>query len=842
MLIDRLVLSRTWGKVFLTFMNLYQRIIQTHMKIKNIQLILSFLLLLLISLSFSVSGQEFTLKGRVTDSLTNEPLAFVNMLINDGRHGGVTDIDGRFALSGNEPFKTLRLSYVGYKPVNVQVSGKQLNIRMSRIQFELSEVVIAAGENPAHRIIINAVNNRKINNPENIPNYTFTSYDKMIFTVNADSLKEKIIARSDSSDIRLLEVIEKQHLFLMESVAEHSYISPGRSFDKVIATRVSGLKDPLFLFLISQLQSTSFYDETINILDKKYINPVSPNSVNHYFFAIRDTVFYENERDTTFVISYKPRAGKNFDGLKGLLYISSNRWAIRNVIAEPANADEKIGVRIQQMYEFIEGKHWFPVQLNTEITFNTINLSSTRPVGIGKSYRRNIDFSGKPAKQAPANISAEIMPEANNRDEAYWSAYRVDSLVMREVNTYRVLDSIGKANHFDRRMKGLNALISGRLPIGYVEIDLNRIFRYSKYEGTYLGLGLSSSDKLSSIVKIGGYWGYGFGDKQAKYGSRLSLKLHRYGNIKLAFGHSFDLTESAGTTFFDDQNTGFNALNYRNFYVRLMDKTFRTDAMLTFRMLRYISAGIGIASEYKQSGDDYAFRMSNENLAVLSDNHRYGKVTAGMKFAWGERFIRDQFNQVSTGTRYPELWLQYTRGQKGLFDGQFDFNRIDFKLKATADFRFVGKTTVWLTGSLVDGEVPMSELINGRGGGGSGFSLFAPFSFMTMRPDEFLNDRFAAAFITHSFGKLLFRTKNFEPVPSLVFNAGIGSLQNRLNHQYSQLKTMEKGYFETGLLIDNLISSSISAIGVGVFYRAGAYSNDNNGRNLFFRLSINYAL
>ncbi len=808
----------------------------------NLKLMLLLLVMLVISPFLSVSGQGYTLNGRVTDSLTGEPLAFVNMLINDGRHGGVTDIDGRFALSGNEPFKTLRLSYVGYKPVNVQVSGKQLNIRMSRIQFELSEVVIAAGENPAHRIIINAVNNRKINNPENIPNYTFTSYDKMIFTVNADSLRAGINEMPDSSDIRLLEVIEKQHLFLMESVAEHSYISPGRSFDKVIATRVSGFKDPLFLFLISQLQSTSFYDETINILDKKYINPVSPNSVNHYFFAIRDSVFYENERDTTFVISYKPRPGKNFDGLKGLLYISSNRWAIRNVIAEPANADEKIGVRIQQMYEFIEEKHWFPVQLNTEITFNTINLSSTRPVGIGKSYRRNIDLSGKPQKPAPPNISAEIMPDAYGRDEAYWSAYRVDSLVMREINTYRVLDSLGKANHFDRRMKGLNALVSGRLPIGYVEIDLNRIFRYSKYEGTYLGLGLSSSDKLSSIVNIGGYWGYGFGDKQAKYGSRLSLKLHRYGNLRLAFGHSFDLTESAGTTFFDDQTAGFNALSYRNFYVRLMDETLRTDAMLTFRMFRYISAGIGIASEYKQSGADYAFRMSSESLAVLSDNHRYGKVTAGMKFAWGERFIRDQFNQVSTGTRYPELWLQYTRGQKGLFDGQFDFNRIDFKLKAAADFRFVGKTTVWLAGSMVDGEVPMSELINGRGGGGSGFSLFAPFSFTTMIPDEFLNDRFAAAFITHSFGKLLFRTKKFEPIPSLVVNAGIGSLKNRSNHKYSQLKTMEKGYFEGGLLIDNLISSSISPIGLGVFYRAGAYSSDKYSRNLFFRLSINYAL
>jgi hypothetical protein len=56
------------------------------------------LVMLVISPFLSVSGQGYTLNGRVTDSLTGEPLAFVNMLINDGRHGGVTDIDGRFAL------------------------------------------------------------------------------------------------------------------------------------------------------------------------------------------------------------------------------------------------------------------------------------------------------------------------------------------------------------------------------------------------------------------------------------------------------------------------------------------------------------------------------------------------------------------------------------------------------------------------------------------------------------------------------------------------------------------------------------------------------------------------
>ena len=803
--------------------------------------LLNILLCLSACFPLLLHGEEYKLQGRISDSITREPLPFVNILINNGPKGGMTDIDGRFSFSGNTPFSTMKMSHVGYRPVEVDVKGIRMNIVMLPVQLELSEVMVVAGENPALRIIRNAVSNRKTNNPARIPFYTFTSYDKMIFTAKTDSVSH----RKDATDInanKLRETLEQQHLFMMESVSEHSYAAPDKSYDKIIATRVSGLKDPLILFLMSQLQSTSFYDETINIINTQYINPISPNAWNHYYFALRDTVFHEDGSDTTFVISYKPRPGTNFNGLQGLLYISSNGWAIRNVTAVPAREDEKMEVKIQQLYKFVDGRQWFPVQLNTEITFNTMNFSGARMVAVGKSYRRHIAFPEKSEKQAPVNISAEIMPEASGRNEDFWIQYRVDSLTMREWNTYRVIDSLGRVHHFDEKMKGLSALLTGRLPMGYVELNLNRLFRYSKYEGLYAGLGLSTSDKLSRTIKVGGYWGYGFGDQQAKYGSDLQLKLHPHGNLMLNLNYDYDLWESAGTTFFDDSQQFLNALSFRDFYVDYMDRGEKTSALLTFRMLRYVKAGIGISGETKQSCYASGFREAFEGLTVITDKHHFGKITTGIKFAWGERFIRDRLNQVSAGTKYPELWLQYTRGQKGLLDGQFDFNRIDLKLKAAANFRFVGKTTFWLTGSLVDGEVPMSELINGRGGGGSGFSLFAPFSFTTMKPGEFLNDRFAAVFITHSFGNLLFRTEKFKPVPSLVFNAGVGSLKNPERHRLPALKTMEKGYFEGGLLIDNLLSSPISSIGAGVFYRMGDYGFDRFGKNLFFRLSINYSL
>ena len=101
-------------------------------------------------------------------------------------------------------------------------------------------------------------------------------------------------------------------------------------------------------------------------------------------------------------------------------------------------------MRIQQMYEFIGGRQWFPVQLNTEVTFNSITLTKSKPVGIGKSYRRDINLDAEVIGRELSNIAVEITPEAARQDESVWKRYRVDSLTMKDINTYRVIDSLGK--------------------------------------------------------------------------------------------------------------------------------------------------------------------------------------------------------------------------------------------------------------------------------------------------------------------------------------------------------------------------------------------------------------
>ncbi|MFA5419490.1 MAG: carboxypeptidase-like regulatory domain-containing protein, partial [Bacteroidales bacterium] len=64
--------------------------------------------------------QNYIITGNITDKKTAEPLAFVNVLSNDGR-GAITDIDGKFTMNVGKNTHVLSISYVGYQPLVVDI-------------------------------------------------------------------------------------------------------------------------------------------------------------------------------------------------------------------------------------------------------------------------------------------------------------------------------------------------------------------------------------------------------------------------------------------------------------------------------------------------------------------------------------------------------------------------------------------------------------------------------------------------------------------------------------------------------------------------------------------------
>jgi hypothetical protein len=127
----------------------------------------------------------------------------------------------------------------------------------------------------------------------------------------------------------------------------------------------------------------------------------------------------------------------------------------------------------------------------------------------------------------------------------------------------------------------------------------------------------------------------------------------------------------------------------------------------------------------------------------------------------------------------------------------------------------------------------------------SGFNLYIENAFNTMAPNEFVSQTYASGFLHYNMGAL-YKVKNSATELSLVTGIGWGTLENPEYHQGLPFQTMEKGFFESGLLFDNVFVYNTLGIGigigVGVFYRYGPYALPEVKDNFGFNMTVLYVI
>ena len=790
-----------------------------------------FFLYFLFFFSIALNAQTNTISGKVVNAKNGEPLAFVNIIANNSAKGTSTDIDGKFTLKNLQPITSIKLSYVGFetKVISIDESKNNLIIRLQEKQLQLSEVKIIAGENPAHRIIRNVLANRNMNNPEKQHSFSYTSYNKLIFTSKTDSNLMKAKSDKDSTAFKMKKFFDKQHLLMMESVTKRKFLQPDKNYEEVLASRVSGFKNPIFAFIGSQLQSFSFYNERFNIFEKYYINPISNGCTSKYYFQIEDTLYSDNNSDTTFVISYRPKANTNFEGLKGLLSINTFHWAIENATAEPAIEQQKgMNILIQQKYELIEGRQWFPVQLNTDLSFTIENLPYPL-IANARAYLKEISLSPDISKKTFSNIELEIKDSAGLQPDVYWNLHRIDSLSQKELKTYHVVDSVGKELNFEKKLNVLQALMDNKIPWGIINFDIDKFIRLNEYEKLRLGLGLHTSDKFSEKFSIGGYWGYGFGDKAHKYGGDAIYTFYKPWNLKLMLAYSNDINESGSSQFLNDKKSLFEG-NYREFFADYFDKTEKSSVALSFRTFRYMQLNMALVKTQKTALYNYEFANNRGDITLLTNQFNYADIQLNLRYAYKEKYMKVRSRLIPIPNNYPIVWLNYTKGLKNFLDGEYDYQKLEMKIEKSFYTNYLGKTTLIANGGYADKNLPYNLQFAARSGYNDGY-IDIPASFNTMRFNEFASNRYVSLMFRHSFGALLFRKGNFKPEVVVLTNAIIGTMDNAADHRFINIKAPEKGYFESGLCINNLLKLSFNSLGIGAYYRYGAYRFTDDAQN-----------
>lgn len=791
----------------------------------------------------SVAAQ--TTQFQVKDGTTEEPIPFAKVTPTSGKQPLLADIDGRFELElpVSRSMDTARviIRAFGYRDTSFSVEALRTNTTLYVIPSirQLEEVSIVPGENPAHRIMDQVIANRKKNSPTDNGSFQYDAYSKFHFTLDPDALqalknlpKEKI----DSNDLSMIQFFDERHLFLIESESRRKFSPPARDKEEILAYKVSGFNDPMFSTFAQEMQSFSFYENQFSVLGKNYINPIALGGTNRYLFLLEDTTLRGN--DTIFTISFRPRKGKNFHGLKGQLYINTNGFAVEKVFAEPVESEQTTSVKIVQEYAFVANKRWFPVKLNSELRLTGLalstNLKETPIVGKGITYLHDIQFDTEFKRSDFSNgIAVETLPDAGAKSDQAWDSLRLYSLSDAEQKTYVFIDSVSKANNLERFLALAKVVASGKIPLGMLNADVRRLLQFNLYEGYRFGLGLETSERLMKRVTIGGYGAWATRDKAWKYGGFGELTLHRKKEIRLRASFHDDLVERGGIQWRTPPTAINTAQVYRQLYVRNFDRQRLAEVQLSGYFFRNIRATIFGNYQRIQFLEGYTF-------ADLPGQTKFDVSEVGVEVSWQ---IRDRVSmlgstRVSLGSKYPRVQVRYAKGLRGIGTASLNYDRLYAEISQQIPVLALGKFQ-WLlqvSGNTSDLPLVYSQIVSGTGGN---WRLSVPNSFETILPGTYYSDRHAAVYTRFVFNAIKSKLKWTKPQLVIHHAFGVGTFANRGKHS-TPFNTYEKGYGEAGLLIDKLYISNISGFGIGVFMPYGAYAVPQLEKNLTVKLSLSF--
>jgi hypothetical protein len=396
-----------------------------------------------------------------------------------------------------------------------------------------------------------------------------------------------------------------------------------------------------------------------------------------------------------------------------------------------------------------------------------------------------------------------------------------------------LLGSSFDTSHADSHLKKIKTISRGYYPYKFINIDLKKILGYNQYEGLRLGIGLLTNEGFSKQYAFGGYIGYGLHDKHLKYGGRAIFDLQKGSAGRLELSYMHDVSAMGGYQLLEKESI-LSPKMLRLFLIDKMDREIKKQITYSFRPTRYVKLSFFMQQSDIDPYADYRFSKGGE---TYKGTFHLAEIGLRSRLSLIEHAVSTPRGKIRQDSHIPVLYGNVFRGINRL-NGNFEYIKLTASLVDHFQIKWLGKFRYKLIGGMTGGQPPAFKLYNGHGSFGSRFNIYAPNSFATMRFSEFIADRFISFFLRQDLTAMLFQRDRFFPRIAWINNMGWGWLNDQDNHQGISLQTFDKGYFETGLVLDDLLRTLLFNYGFGVFYRYGPYGFQKFSNNLVYKLKI----
>lgn len=479
-------------------------------------------------------GQVTRVNGRVYDPLTNEPIPFASVLFIGTSVGKNTDMDGKFSLETMDVVDSIRISFIGYLSTTMHVQRhktQEINIALRANKFDLPEVLIKAGENPALIILKKIIENKPKNDRSELQAFQYESYNKLEFDINniTDKFKRKRIFKPfqfifDNMDSSVSNQTPYLPVFLTETVSDVYFRSDPTLRKEVIkASKIAGVENETVSQYLGDLYSNiNIYDNYIYLFQKGFVSPIAGLSTLYYKYSLMDSAFIGN--NWCYKITFHPRRKQELT-FNGEMWVSDSSFAIRRInmrIASDANINYVEDLALVHEYEYINHEHWMLSKEVLVVNLAPTETKSKQTTGfIGRKTTYYSKFLLNQPKDAAFFKGSEVdlLESAKKQTMAYWDSTRGERLTKNERAIYAMIDTIKTIPAYKRWADLVKIFATGYKGVGLVEIGPVYTFVSSNsVEGIRLRFGGQTSNKFSEWLVLDGYGAYGTKDQRFKYG------------------------------------------------------------------------------------------------------------------------------------------------------------------------------------------------------------------------------------------------------------------------------------------------------------------------------------
>ncbi|MGD1843666.1 MAG: DUF5686 family protein [Thermonemataceae bacterium] len=734
------------------------------------------LFLLLLPLS-SLYAQQIQIKGRVTDTETGEPIPFANIFFkNHTSVGTSTDVDGYYTLQTEWNNDSLQVTYLSYQTAAKFPSQQLLQI----IDFQLTpdtqtldEVVIRPSENPAFRIIREAVKHKAQNDKRSLEAFQYNSYNRIEgymsstekgisrLKVMKDMKKvaEEMPALQDEEGKTMIPIL------VSESVSEAYFLGkPQKDREVIQATNLEGigLEDAQGLGQIltgGQLNEYNFYKNQVYILDKYFISPIADGWRFTYDFDLTDSLYIGN--DWCYQLNIVPRNDQDL-AFVGTIWITSTDYALKKVdvaISDNANINFVEGLRVMQQMARTSAGAWLPSLVEFEVKLS--EFTELIPSITARCKTINSDFViNQPKPGAFYDVVAP--PDAKEiKATDYWQEYRTDTTAsINQIDIYAFIDTLKTIRSVKSYTKIIEILSTGYYTPGNAKVEFGHYigtYAWNDIEGHRIGLGMRTNYRFSDRWRFQLQGAYGTRDERFKYSTELQYIISNKKFTKIGVKRTEDvdpliqlnLTDNDLPAFFIASNRFFDLSERRPFLRK------ENVVWLESQLKPSFKQKITLQQRNLIPLYNFAYFEGNNETQTFSEITT-SEIILQSTFNKGGRRVRLRNNDQVTlgGATKPKVTLTGVFGIKGFLDGQFNYQKLFLDItQRNARIFSVGHANYSLRAGYIFSEVPYPLL---KVHLGNNTPVLIEKAFNQMNGFEFVSDHYIALNYSHYFDGVVF--------------------------------------------------------------------------------------